>query len=321
MKRIIKRIMCHPTLQARPPVLVDIGASGDALRNWKLLAPYSISVAFDADTRDFTVGETSGGAWLKRYSINRLVAPHTATETDFYLTHSPYCSSSLPPDTGALVPWAFCRLFDVEHVVKMPVLGLSEALANLGLDRVDWYKTDSQGTDLRLFAALPESMRDRVLVAEFEPGIIDAYRGEDKLHAVLAYMDNRPFWVSFMDIRGSQRLDQEDLEAFDPIRCFDPESFLKTAPGWCEISYLNTFDGDDMTVREYLLGWVFASIMREHGFALHLAKIGASKFDESLFGELQAISRKALSAGYMHFAARFVARVVGKIGRLLTGGR
>ncbi len=50
---ILKRILKRKEFIDNPPVLLDIGASGDLNQKWEILAPYSIGVAFDADDRDF----------------------------------------------------------------------------------------------------------------------------------------------------------------------------------------------------------------------------------------------------------------------------
>jgi hypothetical protein len=311
MKSIVKKVFEHQSLISKPPVLVDIGASGSLPDKWKLLAPYSICVAFDADTRDFFVSESERSDWKKIYSMNRLVAAKSSDAIDFYLTKSPYCSSTLQPDSDALKPWAFKELFDVDKHVKLPAIDLQSALEKIGLNYIDWYKTDSQGTDLRIFAALPKSIIVKIVSAEFEPGVIDAYKGEDKLHQLMAYMDSLPFWVSHMQIKGSQRIDQDDMQYLNYLQRRHVNSFLKTAPGWCEISYINKFDGKEMTCREYLLAWVFASIKGEHGFAIHLAKDGEIKFKEPLFEELKFFSYRRLSSslGYFSIAKKAICKI------------
>lgn len=323
MKSIINKIMKHPTLQDKPPVLIDIGASGELPKQWKLLAPYSICVAFDADTREFVVSESESGDWKKLYSLNRLVAAKAADEVEFYLTKSPYCSSTLRPDNEALKLWVFNPLFEVEKVVRMPAIGLQAALAKIGIDYIDWYKTDSQGTDLRIFDSLPSNMRDKIITAEFEPGIIDAYIGEDKLHQLMAYMDNRHFWVSHMAICGSQRIDQDEYTTMKYIPRRHIGSFLKTAPGWCEIAYVNTLNNAEMSCREYLLAWAFSTIVGEYGFALHVSRNGAVKFNDPLFDELHNISRNSLgsTSGYIHVSTKAFRKVARLVSALFTPGR
>ena len=316
MKKIIDRVLQHPTIRLRPPVLLDIGASGSLPPKWHLIAAHSIGIAFDADTRDFKVSQAVDKGYKKLYSLNRLVAEKSSNETDFHLTQSPHCSSSLRPNNRAIEPWAMRRLFDIEASVRMPAVDLLSAIVSCGVDYIDWYKSDSQGTDLRIFRGLPQNIAAKALVTEFEPGVIDAYIGEDKLPELMAFMDQQPFWVSNMTIKGSQRIDQAEFESLNTLQRRYISSFLKMAPGWCEISYINTFDGPDMQVREYLLGWVFSSIMDEHGFAHRLARIGRDKYPDPLFEELLVLSKRALSKGYLRVAAmgckRFARLMIGR---------
>ncbi len=295
MKALLASIFQHASLRDDPPILVDVGASGALPSQWNAIAPYAVCVAFDADTRDFEVSESATRGYRKRYTLNRLLAAKPADEVEFFLTRSPHCSSSLRPDKAALKPWAFRSLFEVERTVTLPAADLQGALGAIGVQHVDWYKTDSQGTDLRIFDALPAALVERVLVAEFEPGIIDAYVREDKLHTLMAYMDQKPFWVTDMKTKGSQRIEQDDLAQLGALQRRDIGLFLKTAPGWCEIAYINTFTGSGMGLREHLLGWVFSSIKGEHGFALHLAQRGRREFRDPVFAQLAAASTKSLS--------------------------
>ena len=53
----------------------------------------------------------------------------------------------------------------------------------------------------------------KIIVADFEPGIIDAYVGEDKLHHLMAYMEHEPFWIHSMNIKGPKRILKEDIPA------------------------------------------------------------------------------------------------------------
>ena len=309
MRLIIDKIMKHDALQTNPPVLVDIGASGTIHETWEPIAKYAICIAFDADSRDFEICESEDKGWRKLYSMNRLVASEASEEMDFYLTHSPHCSSSLAPDKEALKPWAFSPLFEVENVVKLPSVDLQSGLLKAGVDYIDGYKTDSQGTDLRIFNSLPTEIIDKMLIAEFEPGIIDAYKGEDKLHHLLAHMEKEPFWISKMEIKGSQRINHLDFKSLNYFQQRGIGSFLKMAPGWCEISYLNKMEIGEMTLREYLLAWVFASLSSEHGFALFVSKKGFELFGENLLIVLQKESRKKLSEGYFRLGYNLLKRI------------
>ena len=309
MASIIHDVMTHSSLLSSPPVLVDIGASGTIHKKWNPIAKYAICIAFDADSRDFEICESEDKGWRKLYSMNRLVTSESAEEMDFYLTKSPHCSSSLAPDQKALEPWAFSPLFEVDHIVKLPSVDLQSALLKVDVDYIDGYKTDSQGTDLRIFNSLPKEIINKILLAEFEPGIIDAYQGEDKLHNLLAHMEKEPFWISNMEIKGSQRINHLDLKSLNYFQQRSIESFLKMAPGWCEISYLNKMEQSEMTLREYFLAWVFASLNAEHGFALFVANKGYELFGDKLLLKLQNKSMKELSSGYFHLSFKLLKRI------------
>ena len=309
MASIIHEVMTHSSLLRSPPVLVDIGASGTIHKKWNPIAKYAICIAFDADSRDFEICESENKGWRKLYSMNRLVTSESAEEVDFYLTKSPHCSSSLAPDQKALEPWAFSPLFEVDNIVKLPSVDLQSALLKVDVDYIDGYKTDSQGTDLRIFNSLPKEIINKILLAEFEPGIIDAYQGEDKLHNLLAHMEKEPFWISNMEIKGSQRINNLDLKSLNYFQQRSIESFLKMAPGWCEISYLNKMEQSEMTLREYFLAWVFASLNAEHGFALFVANKGYELFGDKLLLKLQNKSMKELSSGYFHLSFKLLKRI------------
>ena len=301
--------MKHSSLLSSPPVLVDIGASGTIHKKWNPIAKYAICIAFDADSRDFEICESEDKGWRKLYSMNRLVASEATEDMDFYLTHSPHCSSSLAPDNDALKQCALCPLFEVENIVKLPSVDLQSALLKAGVDYIDGYKTDSQGTDLRIFNSLPTEIIDKMLIAEFEPGIIDAYKGEDKLHHLLAHMEKEPFWISKMKIKGSQRINHLDFKSLNYFQQRSIGSFLKMAPGWCEISYLNKMEQSEMTLRECFLAWVFASLSSVHGFALFVSKKGFELFGEDLLLILQKESRRKLSEGYFRLGYNYLKRI------------
>jgi len=316
VKQLIARVFAHEALAAKPPVLLDIGASGSLPDVWKALAPHSICVAFDADDREFEVKAAESKTWKKLFKLNRLVAPQSSTGIDFYLTRSPYCSSSLQPNTAALEAWAFRDLFEVERVVKLPAVDLSSALKQIGLDRIDWYKSDSQGTDLRIFKSLPAAFAQHILAADFEPGVLDGYVGEDKLHHLMAHMETLPFWVSDMDVKGTQRIDHAVVKAMNFYENRGLQLLQKTSPGWCEIGYINTLVAPGFGVREHLLAWLFATLKQQHGFALRVASTGASRFAQPLFTELQAHSSSSLALKPARLAyvklRRLAARVLGR---------
>jgi hypothetical protein len=303
INRLIARLLDSEPFISNPPVCIDIGASGALPVEWQSLAPHSVCVAFDADMREFRVEDSAQGQWKRLIKLNRLVTAMPSGEVEFFLTKSPFCSSSLRPDRAALEPWAFADLFEVQRTVALPAVSLPDVLQELGISRVDWFKADTQGTDLRLFASLPEEMIDRTIVADFEPGIIDAYHGEDKLSSVMSFMNARPFVLSDMRVEGTQRIGKRALSSLRPFERRLIHTLLKTSPCWAELSYLNSFASADASKRDRLLGWICSTIKEQHGHALGIAERGLDDFGESSFDECRRASLAQLRTRYPSMTA------------------
>lgn len=204
--KIIHTVLTTDFFTNQPPVLVDIGASGHINAKWKAINPYSVCIAFDADDREFNVTEATNKHYKKLITFNRIVTAETSNEqADFYLTSSPFCSSLLQPDEEKLACWAFRDLFKITRVAKLHTITLPNALSQTNINYIDWFKADTQGTDLRLLNSLPEQIQSSILTVELEPGILDAYKGEDKLYSVMQKMHNDLYWLSSMKIKGTQR--------------------------------------------------------------------------------------------------------------------
>lgn len=300
---IYSRILTRQEFINDPPILIDIGASGTIHKGWKRIAKWSICIAFDADDRDFMVSENVESGYNRLYVYNRIVTTTAQKENDFYLTHSPHCSSLLRPDTISLENWAFSPKFEVKKKAKLKSITLPEALKELNISKIDWFKTDSQGIDLKLFKSIDEPIRNNIVIAEFEPGILDAYEGEDKLHEVLSYMEEtKRFWLSRLTIKGTQRINYNNLRTVlgsDFLSEVSPY-INKIAPGWGEMMFMNSFDRNALSKRDLLLGWVFASLQGEHGFAYELALKGIQAFqDESIFYELKNRSIRKIRGGFI----------------------
>jgi hypothetical protein len=309
---VVDRILQLPEFEAAPPVLVDIGAAQGIHPTWQPIAKYSVCVAFEADEREFG-GVTSEAAGFRRLTTyNTIAAERSSAAEPFHLTASPFCSSRLAPRLDSLGRYAFAPFFEVERTVELRALGVSAALAGLGLERIDWIKIDSQGTDLRLFRSLEDDLARSVLVAEFEPGIIDAYEDEDLLADVLVEMRGRGFWVSELTVRGSTRIDTAIAQrVFGSRASAYLDACQKTAPGWAEIGYFNDFASDQtLGKRELLLGCAFAFLRSHNGFALELATKGRERFGPP-FEKLERTAARRIRAGF----ARFPLAALGALAR------
>ena len=286
---IIDNILSRSAFKTDPPVLIDIGASESLPKEWQHIAKYSVCIAFDADERKMGYIVSEKAKYKKLYIYKSLVSDKIRRRNNFYLTNSPYCSSLLEPNNESLKNWDFYNLFLVTKKVKLRSITLPAVLKELHLNKVDWFKSDSQGIDLRLFRTLGKSIINKVLVAEFEPGIIDVYKKEDKLHHILAYMDNFPFFVCDMKMGGSLRINEKiAANVFSNLQRKILNYITNKSPGWVEISYVNTFENTKMfNKRDFLLGWAFSFIKNQLCFALEISIRGKQKFDDPVFTELE----------------------------------
>ncbi len=268
----------------KPPVCLDLGASGSLPEQWQAIAPYSTCVAFDADDRDFAEARDANGPWKRLISINRLVVADDSTSAMFYLTKSPHCSSSLQPDIAALEPWRFAELFVIERHEVLPSIPMANVLSQHQIKYIDWMKSDTQGTDLRLYLAIPKDIRRAMTAVEFEPGIIDAYKGEDKLHQVMKEMAGSHFFMSDLIVKGSQRIGKNTRQVLSERDISDVRG-LTSSPGWAEVTYLNDLSWETPSLREFLFGWVVSTIKGQFGHALSIAIDGKNRFEDPIWRE------------------------------------
>ena len=309
---VVDEILRRPEFAAAPPILVDVGAAGAVHRDWAPVAPYAVCVAFDADVREMGYVEKEAAGYRRLVVYSAILHDRPAATAEFHLTRSPYCSSALRPRNDRLAAWAFADLFEVVETKSLRAVSLPDVLAEQKLERVDWFKTDSQGTDLRLFRSLGEERVRRVLAAQFEPGIIEAYEGEDTLADVLAFMSAQGFWMSDLEIHGSQRIGAAARRALPTKLRERIRRGVRTSPGWGEATYLNAFEGE-WSVRDLLLGWVIATLRRQHGFALELALKGAAAGSDPAFDMLRRRSLAAMGRSAAAFPAFAALRRLGAL--------
>lgn len=306
---LIDRVMQDAELQADPPVLMDVGAAGGVPRSWRRIARYCIVVAFepDAPRSPLTSDQSAFLRWI--YVPAVVVSTGTTDRTAFYLTRSPQCSSTLEPLAEALRPWAFAGQFEIVGRRELPAATLSKVMADHGLSGIDWIKLDTQGTDWRLFRSLPDEIRRKVLVSEFEPGLIDAYAGEDTMADILAGMRSEPFWLAEFGIERTPRA----------AAAFSSSWFRRlapSAPGWGNLRYLRSLDGGVHALdrRGHLLLWCLASLLDQPAHAQVVAAAGFARFGDGLFADMQAAAVRQLRG-------RMLRRFPGWLLRRLLQGR
>ena len=230
-------------------------------------------------------------------------------------TKNPYCSSTLKTDLKALAKYDIKSFFEIKKEVIQKTVTLSRVLEELKFDYIDWFKTDTQGTDLRIFKCLPKNILDKVLIAEFEPGILDAYIGEDKLYKVMEFFENKDFWCDSCRVKGMSRFSEEiKKQKFNLIERKLFFLFQKRAGFWAEISYSNNMNSRVFEFRDYLLMIVFAFIKKQFGFAIELSKKAKNRFDEEILDEIEIFAIKCMRInGYKKLPFFVMNKIWGKV--------
>lgn len=311
--KLVDRIFQTRELRDSPPVLVDVGAAGGVTPVWRKIARYSIGVGFEPDARDVSKLTDDNRAFKRWIYCAGLVAPNVdgGSEKPFYLTRSPHCSSLLKPRHDLLQDWCFADFFRVQKIGTVPAVTLHGALTANGLAGVDWLKCDTQGLDLSLFMSLPEDWRRRVLAVEFEPGLIDAYEGEDKFWRTLQAMEAEPFWLSDLQVCetpwGNSAMLREELG--DWVDKWLPR-MAPGAPAWVNARYLRRLGGvgGALDRRGLLLAWVFADLLEQPAHGLMVAREGRARFGPELFEEMADVSRRRLRLAMLSKFPRWLGR-------------
>ena len=311
LETIISKIAQLEEIQSNPPVLVDVGASGALIPQWKNIAYFSICIAFDADDREFEFIEKESKDFKKLFVFNRIVTDKLENgkdEATFYLTKNPYCSSLLEPfdsKDDKMKGYYYADYFEVEKQTTLKAITLNEALKQVEAPQIDWFKTDSQGIDLRLFTSLSKELQDKTIVAEFEPGFLDIYRGEDKIIDVLQELNKNPlFFLTEFDVKRVVKLPQDTFQKIYPTKIKQDAALnaLRTIPAWSEMTYMNNLKTDKTpSKRDFILAWLFSTIQNHHDLAYNYATqakqtLAKELLDDNFFDVLQNHSYNELES-------------------------
>jgi hypothetical protein len=289
---------------------------------WNPIAQQSVYVGFDPDMR--AMKDTSGGAFAREIILNEAITNDAnANEVEFILTRFPYCSSTLVPDANSLSNYHFRDFFVPEQRRRVRATTLNAVMQRLGLSRMDWLKTDTQGTDLRIFRSLAEAPQNTVLALDIEPGLIEAYKGEDLFVDSHRHLVQNGFWVADMNVCGAVRVRPStlnDVVSDTSLHYAFADRALKKSPAWCEARYFRSLEwlaSRSATPDRYGLLWVFAIIDDQLGFALDVALeyqklFGSDETGRLMRGEseyrIKRLSRFATQAALRRFVKRSIGR-------------
>jgi hypothetical protein len=253
--------------------LVDVGASLEPFAPFQPLLGAVTYVGFDPDRRELHTSSSGGG---RRIIVEQaVVADADAGEATFFLTANPTCSSTLRPLAGEVGEYLHAYRFEVVGEATVPATTLAKALAGAGIDRVDWLKLDTQGTDLRLVASLDDGLAATLMAVDAEPGLDPSYDGEDTFGELHRALVARGFWLSDLELTRAVRLRRATyddlLGARTKLGRRLAEFALKTSPTAAGPRYLRTLASLEATGAgrdEHLRLWACAFFSGNRPYAL-----------------------------------------------------
>lgn len=255
--------------------LVDVGASLEPFAPFQPLLGAATYVGFDPDRRELHTSPASSGTGRRVVIDQAVVADPGADEATFFLTANPTCSSTLRPRPEAVDDYLHAYRFEVVGEAKVPATTLGKALAGAGIDRIDWLKLDTQGTDLRLLGSLDGGLAGTLMAVDAEPGLDPYYEGEDTFGELHGALVERGFWLADLDLIRAVRLRRSTyddlLGARTRLGRRLAEFALKTSPTAAGPRYLRTLAslqaagaGRD----DHLRLWACAFFSGNHPYAL-----------------------------------------------------
>jgi FkbM family methyltransferase len=253
--------------------LVDVGASLEPFPPFQPLLGHATYVGFDPDRREL---HTETNASSRRVIIDKAVVADADRPTArFYLTRNPTASSTLPPLADEVAPFLHAYRYEVVDEVEVPATTLAGALRSADLDRADWIKLDTQGTDLRLLEGLDEPLLGSLMAVDAEPGFDQHYETEDTFGDLHRWMIEHGFWMSDIVLTRAVRLRRDTFDAALGARSklgrMRYEFTLKTSPTAAGPRYLRTLASLDKAGAprdDYLRLWACAFFSGNHPYAL-----------------------------------------------------
>jgi FkbM family methyltransferase len=253
--------------------LVDVGASLEPFPPFRPLLGHATYVGFDPDLREMHTETSAAG---RRVIVDKAVVAEAGRSTaTFYLTRNPTASSTLPPLADEVAPYLHAYRYEVVDRAEVPATTLAGALAAAGLERADWIKLDTQGTDLRLLDGLDEGLLSSLMAVDAEPGFDQHYETEDTFGELHRWMVEHGFWMSDIELTRAVRMRRttfdEVLGARSKFGRMRYEFTLKTSPTAAGPRYLRTLASLDKAGAprdDYLRLWACAFFSGNHPYAL-----------------------------------------------------
>ena len=144
-------------------------------------------------------------------------------------------------------------------------------LKNYKISYIDWFKTDTQGTDLRIFKSLNPNIKKKILIAEFEPGFENVYTNEDTVADVVKFMI-KDFFIDSFKVKGDYFFNKKTkLKFLNKLQNRFFHLFNKKQIVWANITFINKLKSK-FSKRDILLYIVIQILRKNYLIALKICE-------------------------------------------------
>lgn len=308
---MIYKILKSNVFEKKPPVLIDVGASDEINNSWKKISKYSICLGFDTNIQN----NKNDTEYKNFYLIKSLIGDKNKKK-NFYFTFDKNCSSSLKPVNKNIKNYLFNEKFEIKKTVKLKFITLNSALKKYKLSYIDWFKTDTQGTDLRIFKSLNQSIKKKILIAEFEPGFENIYKNEDTVSDIIKYMID-DFFIDTFKVKGDYFFNKKTkLKFLNKLQNRFFHLFNKKQIVWANITFVNKLKGK-FSKRDILLYIVIQIIRKNFLIALKICEQEKKVIGKELYNYIVKNIKKEIQNKTYYLFIHLFRIIIKKVFRIL----
>lgn len=305
-------------------VLAEIGASGDQASRFEALTRLATQIRVDADSRDFSMQSDRHNIHVDRAIID----DDQASDVTFYLTKSPHCSSTLRPRADRASAFIYGEGFELERTEQVPATSLRRVLAENGIDRLDWLKMDTQGTDLRLYRSVRSDDPESLLAVEVEPGLYPHYDNADLFPEIHATMLDDGYWLADLQLQSALRMRASAFErwfgAADSAQGRVAFATLQRSPTAPEALYLRSLEALAERVESadaLRRAWAIALTAGQIGYACEVCDLFDTRFGRADAAGSATMRRITRTSARGQIARAFAPHAASAIRRRLSALR
>ncbi len=179
-------------------VLVDVGARGGIPSRWRTIEPWLRTIGFEPDPRSDEALNRS-----ERLTVFPRALASSPGSVELHLTREESDSSVLMPNRPFLSRFPRAERFDVVETRTVDGDTLDNQLADGGIERVDFIKLDTQGSELMILEGAQETLRRGVFGIEVEVELNPMYEQQPLLSDIDRFL--RPFGYELFDLEQPRR--------------------------------------------------------------------------------------------------------------------